>query len=212
MPKDEQTLTNKQRQFIELLTDEKGDCFLSPVKAMEQSGYKSGGKSGDKKQIAARVLSSKTILYHLLQTSKERRLIADIRQETAKERIWRELEAALTDCKAGNDMTNRLRVIDMMGKFHQLWSDKNVVSIEVSRQLSDSYLKELRELSKLSMSGSVIDAELSDQSVATRLLQGQSGVVSSPCDIQDVVSSTDRNDHNSDDIDKSSNDKDLYNQ
>jgi hypothetical protein len=123
-------------------------------------------------------------------------------------------------------MTNRIRVIELMGKFHQLWSDKVTISVETYEKMSEEHMHELLELSKLRhlRSGSVIDAELSDSAESNQpLLQGCSEAIADDAGIQDAggedgdsqdisdnstVSHETLNDNNSNDNDLQSNESD----
>jgi hypothetical protein len=128
----------------------------------------------------------------------------EMRQESAKQRIWGELEEALSECKTSGDMTNRLRVIELMGKFHQLWSDKVTISVETYEKMSEEHMHELLELSKLRhlRSGCVIDDQLTEPAsttiddntgpvdchgIDTMLLQGQSDAIADDAGIPDVA-------------------------
>ena len=90
-------------------------------------------------------------------------------------------------------MTNRLRVIELMGKFHQLWSDKVTISVESYEKMSTEHLSELRELSQLRLlgNGRVIGAEFNTPAAGAGddhpLLPDCFGPVSMDMEPQDVV-------------------------
>jgi phage terminase small subunit len=157
-------LTEKQKMFVEKLTDTKSDTFANIVKAMQTAGYKHGNSP---RLTAINLLANQNILTAILTGVQKAQKYGLIRQETAKEKIWNELEEALIECKPREkqsetgeivtipgDMTNRLRVIELMGKFHQLWSDKVTISVETYEKMTSEHLAELRELSKLRLLGS----------------------------------------------------------
>lgn len=141
--KDAENLTDKQRAFISNLTDTNASTFADVVKSMIAAGYKHGREP---RVTAINLLANKNILSGLLSNVQAISRTCLIRQETAKERIWQELELCLSDCKTSADMTNRIRVIELMGKFHQLWSDKTTVNIIETRELSDERRSFLRRI------------------------------------------------------------------
>jgi phage terminase small subunit len=143
-------LTEKQQLFITCLLDTKSDTFANTVKSLQKAGYKHGRSP---EATAIRLLANQNILQSLLLSVHKTGQISLIRAESAKERIWQELEEALAECKTSGDMTNRLRVIELMGKFHQLWSDKVTISVESYEKMTSEHLAELRELSKLRLLG-----------------------------------------------------------
>jgi hypothetical protein len=216
-------LTEKQQLFITNLTDIKSDTFANIVKSMQNAGFKHGRSP---EATAIRLLANRYVLKGLIEHTSKIRESSLIRAESAKERIWQELEEALTECKTSGDMTNRLRVIELMGKFHQLWSDKVTISVESYEKMTSEHLAELRELSKLRLLGNgpiteaVLNAprliESGDNSgpdnqggIDTALLQCPSMPFTEQESIQDVAGVDEKTDHNCSDIDKCSNDKDL---
>lgn len=166
-------LTAKQQLFIDCLTNTKSDTFADITKSMQTAGYKHGSNP---KITAVNLLANQNILQSLLLGIHKTQQISIIRQETAKERIWRELEEALTECKTASDMTNRLRVIDMMGKYHDLWSNKLTVCVEQSTVLSVEDRKYLAELSRLHLA-----------SGTPQLIEACFSAVNSDIDVQDAV-------------------------
>jgi hypothetical protein len=143
-------LTEKQRLFITHLSDHTSKTFANITKSLQAAGYKHG-KSPE--ATAIRLLANRRVLEGLIKGVVKTSNVTLIRQESAKERIWQELEEALSECKSSGDMTNRLRVIELMGKFHQLWSDKVTISVESYEKMTTEHLAELRELSKLRLLG-----------------------------------------------------------
>ena len=139
-------LSEKQKAFIDNLMNEGSETFGDIVSSLIASGYKYGKEP---RSIALRLLANRNVLNALLTRANALSKASIIRQETAKERIWRELEEALVDCKAAKDMTNRIRVIELMGKYHDLWSNKLTVTIDESPALSAEDRKYLAELSRL---------------------------------------------------------------
>jgi hypothetical protein len=207
--KDLNELTEKQQLFVNNLTNPTSKTFSNLVTSLQSAGYKHGNNP---KALAVRLLANQNILDGLLKHVNKLAASCVIRQESAKERIWQELEEALSECKTSGDMTNRLRVIELMGKFHQLWSDKVTISVETYEKMSEEHMTELLELSKLRhlRSGSVIDAQLTEpalttiddntglddcKGVDTMLLQGQSEAIVSDDDIQDAVGDDDKADN-----------------
>jgi phage terminase small subunit len=216
-------LTEKQKKFVECLTNTKSETFSNIVKSMQTAGYKHGNSP---KLTAINLLANQNILTAILTGVQKAQKYGLIRQETAKEKIWNELEDALAECKTSGDMTNRLRVIELMGKFHQLWSDKVTISVESYEKMTSEHLAELRELSKLRLlgNGPITDATLNaprlienddnrgpdnQGGIDSTLLQGPSMPFTEQESIQDMVGDDNNADHNCSDIDKCSNDKDL---
>jgi hypothetical protein len=190
---------------------------------MQTAGYKHGNSP---KLTAINLLANQNILTAILTGVQKAQKYGLIRQETAKEKIWNELEDALSECKTSGDMTNRLRVIELMGKFHQLWSDKVTISVESYEKMTSEHLAELRELSKLRLlgNGPITEAVLNTPrlienddnrgpdnqgGIDSMLLQCPSMPFTEQEGIQDAVGDDDNADHNCSDIDKCSNDKDL---
>jgi hypothetical protein len=199
--KDLNELTEKQQLFINNLTNPTSKTFSNLVTSLQSAGYKHGNNP---KALAVRLLANQNILDGMLKHVNKLAATTIIRQESAKERIWQELEEALSECKSSGDMTNRLRVIELMGKFHQLWSDKVTISVESYEKMTTEHLAELRELSKLRLlgNGPITEAALiepesteSDDNtgpvetdgVDPAILQGYSRPVPYDNDIQDVV-------------------------
>jgi phage terminase small subunit len=220
-------LTEKQQLFITCLLDTKSDTFANTVKSLQKAGYKHGRSP---EATAIRLLANQNILQSLLLSVHKTCQISLIRAESAKERIWQELEEALLECKTSGDMTNRLRVIELMGKFHQLWSDKVTISVESYEKMTTEHLAELRELSKLRLlgNGPITEALLNaprlienddnsgpvkwatkEPDIVLPPLQGLLGPFTEQESIQDAVGDDNNTGHNCSDIDKCSNDKDL---
>jgi hypothetical protein len=144
-------LTIPQRTFVTNLTDVTSPTFGNFTEAFLTTGLKHGRST---EATAIRMLANKNVLNVLCNHVELNRKEAAIRQETAKERIWRELEHLLTSCKIHTDHTNWAKAIELMGKFHQLWSDKVTISVETYEKMSTEHMAELRELSKLRLLGS----------------------------------------------------------
>jgi hypothetical protein len=144
-------ITEKQQAFIAHLTDNTSSSYANITKSLQAAGYKHGRNP---EATAIRLLANRRVLAELIKRTGKAAQSSLIRAESAKERIWQELEDALIVCKSSSDMTNRLRVIELMGKFHQLWSDKVTISVETYEKMSTEHMAELRELSKLRLLGS----------------------------------------------------------
>jgi hypothetical protein len=144
-------ITEKQQAFISHLTDNTSSSYANITKSLQAAGYKHGRNP---EATAIRLLANRRVLAELIKRTGKAAQSSLIRAESAKERIWQELEEALIVCKSSSDMTNRLRVIELMGKFHQLWSDKVTISVETYEKMTSEHLAELRELSKLRLLGS----------------------------------------------------------
>jgi hypothetical protein len=164
--KDLKELTEKQQKFINNLTNPCSGHFANLTTSLQDAGYKHGRNP---KALAVRLLANQNILEGMLTHVNKLAASTIIRAETAKEKIWIELESALNDCKSTGDMTNRIRVIELMGKFHQLWSDKVTISVESYEKMSAEHLAELRELSQLRLlgNGSIMPATFDIPASAT---------------------------------------------
>jgi hypothetical protein len=194
-------ITEKQQAFISHLTDNTSSSYANITKSLQAAGYKHGRNP---EATAIRLLANRRVLAELIKRTGKAAQSSLIRAESAKERIWQELEEALIVCKSSNDMTNRLRVIELMGKFHQLWSDKVTISVETYEKMSTEHMAELRELSKLRLLGSNAEPiQACFETVSCETLD---------IETQDIVGDDDKTGHNCSDIDKCSNDKDLENQ
>jgi hypothetical protein len=232
-------ITEKSQKFVKYITSENTETYFNPVKSLAAAGY---NVKGNPYYTIGRLLCNNNILNGLQTALHKTSVLTEIKGITAKERIWSELEAALIECKPREiqgkdgeteripgDMTNRLRVIELMGKFHQLWSDKVTISVESYEKMTSEHLAELRELSKLRLlgNGPITEAALiepestkSDDNtgpvetdgINPAILQGYSSPVPYDNDIPDMVGDDKNTDHNCADIDKCSNDKDLENQ
>jgi phage terminase small subunit len=204
-------LTEKQRLFITHLSDHTSKTFANITRSLQAAGYKHG-KSPE--ATAIRLLANKRVLEGLIKGVVKTSNVTLIRQESAKERIWQELEEALSECKTSGDMTNRLRVIELMGKFHQLWSDKVTISVETYEKMSEEHMHELLELSKLRhlRSGSIVDAQLTEpasttiddnsgpvdcQGIDSAFIQGCSDAIADDAGIQAVVGDSSDTDNTS---------------
>lgn len=166
-------LTEKQQSFVNNLMNEGSETFADIVKSLIASGYKHGREP---KITAVNLLANRNILNALLLRANALNKTSIIRAESAKERIWQELEEALSDCKTAGDMTNRIRVIELMGKYHDLWQNKLTVSIESCPVLSAEDRKYLAELSRLHLA-----------SGTPKLIDACFSPVSEPIGAQDVV-------------------------
>jgi phage terminase small subunit len=227
--------TEKSQKFVEYITKENTETYFNPIKSLIAAGY---SQKQNAYYTIGRLLCNNNILNGLQTALHKNTVLTEIKGITAKERIWNELEAALIECKPREielngeivrlpgDMTNRLRVIELMGKFHQLWSDKVTISVESYEKMTSEHLAELRELSKLRLlgNGPITEAllnaprliESGDNSgpdnqggIDSTLLQCPSMPFTEQESIQDAVGDDDNADHNCSDIDKCSNDKDL---
>jgi len=230
-------ITEKSQKFVEYITTEKTETYFNPIKSLSAAGY---SVKGNPYYTIGRLLCNNNILDGLSKALHKNTVLTEIKGITAKERIWSELESALVECKPWEkqsedgqttttipgDMTNRIRVIELMGKFHQLWSDKVTISVETYEKMSEEHMHELLELSKLRhlRSSSVVEAEFAEPgSSDSRLLQGYSEPILDGMSIQDTVGidygsqaitdnepvfpvSTDDNDSNDNDLQSSESD------
>jgi hypothetical protein len=213
--------TEKSQKFVKYITSENTETYFNPVKSLAAAGY---NVKGNPYYTIGRLLCNQNILNGLQTALHKSTVLTEIKGITAKERIWNELEAALIECKPREieingeteripgDMTNRLRVIELMGKFHQLWSDKVTISVESYEKMTSEHLAELRELSKLRLlgNGPITDATLNaprlienddnrgpdnQGGIDSTLLQGPSMPFTEQESIQDAVGDDD-NDNN----------------
>lgn len=139
-------LTEAQRLFYLNLTDVKSPTFGNLTETFKTTGLKHGRKP---EASAMRMLANRNVLNVLCNWVNTKQQNAFLTQEINKEYVLKELRDALGDCKKAADMTNRIRVLELFGKYLDLWSNKLTVSIEQSPVLSDEDRKYLAELSRL---------------------------------------------------------------
>jgi hypothetical protein len=224
--KSRNVITEKQRKFVECITNSKSDTYCDVIKSCNQAGY--SGK-GNPIQRAVKVLASKTVLNLLMNHSQNLQFCETIREEMTRERFQQELYIFLQSCKDAEDRTNWKGALELFGKFQQFLTERHLVTVEQAEKMSAQQMAELRELSKLRLlgNGPITDATLNaprliesdDNSgpvetdgIDSTLLQCPSMPFTEKEGIQDVAGDDDNAYHNCSDIDKCSNDKDLTNQ
>jgi hypothetical protein len=139
-------LTVAQRTFVTNLTTVTSPTFGNLTQTFISTGLKYG-RCPD--TSAMRLLANKNILNVLCNWIDTKQNNAFAISEINKEYVLQELRLALIDCKSTQDMTNRIRVLELFGKYLDLWSNKLTVSIEQSPVLSVEDRKYLAELSRL---------------------------------------------------------------
>jgi hypothetical protein len=187
-------LTVAQRTFVTNLTDVKSPTFGNLTQTFVSTGLKYG-RCPD--TSAMRLLANKNVLNVLCNWIDKKQNNAFAISEINKEYVLQELREALGDCKSAGDMTNRIRVLELFGKYLDIWSNKLTVSIEQSPVLSVEDRKYLAELSRLHLASGtpqLIDACFN---------------ANSDTDTQDIVCPNDNLDHNHTDSYNHSNSNEL---
>jgi hypothetical protein len=229
MPNGFPELTEKQQAFVTNLTDPtvntdpKTSTLHKLVPAMLRAGFKTGHKP---EATAVRLLANKKVLKAVLAGVSHSAEMIDIRAEMTREMFQKELYQFLNWAKKREDGPAWKGALELFGKFMSYLTERHLITTERAEEMTDEQARELLELSKYRhlRSGSVIDAQLTDsasttiddnsgpvdcQGIDTMLLQGQSEAIASDDDIPDVAGDDDTQDHNSMQIDKSIDDKDL---
>jgi hypothetical protein len=188
-------LTIPQRTFVTNITDPTTATFANFTQAFLSTGLKYGKNPSNQ---AIRMLANRNVLNVLCNWVNTKQENATVSAEINKEYVLQELREALIDCKSTGDMTNRIRVLELFGKYLDIWSNKLTVSIEQSPVLSVEDRKYLAELSRLHLATGT-----------PQLIEACFNAVNSDIDVQDVVCEDNNTDHNCTDIDKCSNDNDL---
>jgi hypothetical protein len=139
-------LTVAQRTFVTNLTTVTSPTFGNLTQTFISTGLKYGQKP---EASAMRLLANKNVVNVLCNWVDTKQKTSLAVSEINKEYVLQELRLALIDCKSTRDMTNRIRVLELFGKYLDLWSNKLTVSIEQSPVLSVEDRKYLAELSRL---------------------------------------------------------------
>jgi len=181
MPKGQRTkgkIPEMQKRFVDALLDFESPTLGNLVESMRLAGYKMDEMKFPETN-AAKLLCKKTVLKLAIDKMHRVQDIQSVRNLSAKERIWFELEELLRSCKLAKDHTNWAKAIDLMGKFHQLWSEKQVFSVEIVREMSAEYRKELEEIAKARLLAAptieaILEADKAPQVIDTQYLVGAS--------------------------------------
>jgi hypothetical protein len=177
MPKGQRTkgkIPEMQKRFVDALLDFESPTLGNLVESMKAAGYHLDNFCKPETR-AARLLCKKTVLKLAIEKMHRVQDIQSVRNLSAKERIWFELEGLLKSCKEAKDHASWAKAIDLMGKFHQLWSEKQVFSVEIVREMSAEYRKELEEIAKARLLAAptieaILEADKAPQVIDTQYL------------------------------------------
>lgn len=179
MPLDENGLTEKQRRFVDIYTDQtKPETFVNATKAFIAAGYSVNGANDN----ACATLAKPKVKAYLLSK----------RQKTAEnstitlERLDRELWAYLDACKTAKDFTNQGKALQLIGQRIGAYTQKiETNSAEDVRRLEIHLIEQARRIASICLddtteqkqieAGSIIDVtpQYQAQTIDPNLLDQQ---------------------------------------
>lgn len=188
-------IADMQKRFVDALLDPESPTLGNLVESMKGAGYKVENIQRPETK-AAKLLCTKSVLKIAVNKMQRVQDIQSVRDLSAKERIWFELEELLKSCKDAKDHTNWAKAIDLMGKFHQLWTERQSFSVEIVREMSVEYRKELEIIAQARLLAAPMieahyDGQKQPQVIDTQYLVGASDNIDNNSD------AADDNEHNS---------------
>lgn len=146
IPKKVKVLTDKERMFVQCLTDMKSDTFFNPVKSLDTVGYNPGR---NRTETACKILIRPHIIQALKKANTELFHDQRVQVEYSRQWLWNELLELLQACKEAKDRTNWGSTLYKMGEIHAAWVQKLIIQPERAQELSETTKKEALELARL---------------------------------------------------------------